>query len=1776
MRQSKYAIMVSLILLFIITFFCNSILAETLWQGIPEKGIKLNAGFAPDKFNAMRFIFSDEKTRMEISLKHKTDFGKTRYEVKHGFQVDSIKGLEQLYDKLPQFPGEYEISLSGKGGSCTVLLENLTDLEPISYGEEPGELLIENAGNSFIEAHSERIFIKAAGFKDSMKKGISTPDGSMLFRLPAGYWSLERMSTPVEVVQLIPVHSGKRTVISWAVIPRINLESESGKTASRLEIREVKADADGNATLRFAMPAGLTRQAPKKEALKISEHNRPGEIIELSESETPLHLVMLLDSSGSMKKDMKKAIDSTVKFIEKLPENANVEVIDFDTKPRLIKASGRKELLQAIRSIKADGATALRDSIILGIKKLKGSARPALVVFTDGFDANHNDTAPGSKATEKEMIARVSEVKIPVFTIGFGENADEATLSRIADMSGGEYQSASSASLDAVFESLKETVAREYLLKWKRPSRTGVGMKPVISISIDTSGSMSDRIENGKPGERFEMASFALHEMVKKLPEDCLVQLIDYDDKVKVTQTSTASRARMHKGIAGFDRGGGTDIITALKVNIEGLLSAPSSRRYLFFLTDAAIKQSGKDKIKFERLLDRLRDEKIYSMWLGMVDDPEFQKVAERSGGVAVISKNFNDLQKTISDLLSRIGEPSAEHQSAIELVWKMPVENALPQPVSGTGIFELQQMPVSKEAFIDAKDSLSMRISDINASSENNPGAESANSNNSPADRNSGEKAQDDKLSDNAESGMAQNARLTIPVDINAQNSAASFHVSSVAMFDSIDGIKAPKEMVFAAITMKVKNILPEQEVTVYPDGSSHPSKWIGRSDSGAKVLKATPPYLIKDIRKHLFLRWNDQIVPVSPATWLVENSLLPFCSYSLKLMPAAAKEGRLVFLVSDRQGLTSGALDFYDTAYGHANINLAGVPIDNSIKVSSLPEKISGKLGDAFDISVDAVTDVSAPLAGANAGPHLVYRLIDMTIDSKVQALLDIKPAERMHLAINTDKGPVRRPLSKATALLPNGFFSPAKLSPGSANFMRQAYLIPAQLASTSKGILYIDMKNKDLAMDLGSEARIKGPDKWDTSGNGMKIRINNLERTSKKTGFTGDWLLVDATVADELDGSATRLQKLFFLGREDLKSQGFQTKARIIKTSDNKAFKKGMGKFSDNKESEGNAPRIYPDRINSKLIFGANESAVVPDGQELRFITAIKVPSKGSYLLAADNPALTIKLPADSGESIPEWLLAQDDEAIPALPDSFEKAISSRLKQIAPEKKENSETDKFVTADETGATIRTAENLSPPLLAPDSLFPESVKQKVILNIEVEPLADNAAAQTNKAASALSGKSGSRKTFTLLAEKLPPDIARTPFEIVYTSMAGDSGGTEIKALLSGAGIEVSGQKGINLKEWKPVKEIIKISGSKFSFPVFERDISDCDITSRIHSIAMGISDIDEQSEASLAENWAKSRIEAAPDHISIWRWYAHARFARFIADQSRFEREKAGLLGLTLNRDKKPRLMIITGGKGEDTNSFEARLDLLSVMPEISGTEEACRAFRLANGIFLSDLEAHIMKGKGVFQFWGRNNVFFIAPSGKQKSAWLKFASAKGVSESVINAIKKSKAVIMFPEKPAIVNDKPFWSWIEIDPKTYEMIGILETGERGTIAGEAIIQALIPDGAGLMLGFMKGIETAVWGQCAFIVGGYDYEEALDKTEELIGNLGEHLGKIGDSFSVPVGDAELDLISGKMTLEGFSSDGTYSPWEGYKSFGSGFEMGAQYYLEKARAAGKK
>ena len=111
----------------------------------------------------------------------------------------------------------------------------------------------------------------------------------------------------------------------------------------------------------------------------------------LGEGEGPAaHLGLMLDTSGSMEKDLKLARSAAIKFLNLLPEAEDITLVDFDTEVRVTRYPQRDfaRLVERIRQRKPDGWTALYDA--LGVYLDGASAqqgRTILVMYTDGADS---------------------------------------------------------------------------------------------------------------------------------------------------------------------------------------------------------------------------------------------------------------------------------------------------------------------------------------------------------------------------------------------------------------------------------------------------------------------------------------------------------------------------------------------------------------------------------------------------------------------------------------------------------------------------------------------------------------------------------------------------------------------------------------------------------------------------------------------------------------------------------------------------------------------------------------------------------------------------------------------------------------------------------------------------------------------------------------------------------------------------------------------------------------------------------------------------------------------------------------------------------------------------------------------------------------------------------------------------------------------------------------------------------------------------------------------
>lgn len=185
------------------------------------------------------------------------------------------------------------------------------------------------------------------------------------------------------------------------------------------------------------------------------------------EDAPPLHLGLLLDTSGSMSGDIKDARSAAVKFVNALGHAADVTLVDFDTEVRVARfgQNDYPRLVERIRGRKPDGWTALYDAIGVYLNGAQSQdGQKVLVLYTDGGDTT-------SSLTFHDMLDLCKASDVTVYAVGYmehqgsGRMQQRTELERVAAITGGQaYFPGVAKDLDGVFEKIQQELAARYSL----------------------------------------------------------------------------------------------------------------------------------------------------------------------------------------------------------------------------------------------------------------------------------------------------------------------------------------------------------------------------------------------------------------------------------------------------------------------------------------------------------------------------------------------------------------------------------------------------------------------------------------------------------------------------------------------------------------------------------------------------------------------------------------------------------------------------------------------------------------------------------------------------------------------------------------------------------------------------------------------------------------------------------------------------------------------------------------------------------------------------------------------------------------------------------------------------------------------------------------------------------------------------------------------------------------------------------------------------------------
>jgi Ca-activated chloride channel family protein len=245
----------------------------------------------------------------------------------------------------------------------------------------------------------------------------------------------------------------------------------SDEGAFRLQVNVKLVNVFTNVTdATGAIVGGLT-----KEDFAVTEDGRPQRISVFErQSELPLSLVLAIDTSGSVRKDLPLEQDAARKFVHALLRGQDqISLLEFSTEVRQVVSftNQANRIDRGLASLRGGPATALYDAIYLASDNLAKHSvagkpgRKVLVLVTDGGDTAN--TVTYAEALEKALRGEVmvySIIDVPIEASAGRDTGGEHALITLAEQTGGKYFYADSGGLDKAFAQVSEDLRTQYLL----------------------------------------------------------------------------------------------------------------------------------------------------------------------------------------------------------------------------------------------------------------------------------------------------------------------------------------------------------------------------------------------------------------------------------------------------------------------------------------------------------------------------------------------------------------------------------------------------------------------------------------------------------------------------------------------------------------------------------------------------------------------------------------------------------------------------------------------------------------------------------------------------------------------------------------------------------------------------------------------------------------------------------------------------------------------------------------------------------------------------------------------------------------------------------------------------------------------------------------------------------------------------------------------------------------------------------------------------------------
>ncbi len=244
----------------------------------------------------------------------------------------------------------------------------------------------------------------------------------------------------------------------------------------------------------------------KQEDFGVFEAKNPQKILEfVAETDLPLRLAILIDTSNSIRDRFKFEQEAAVEFINNLlrPRHDRAIVVSFDTAPELIMdlTDDTQKLATSIRNLRPGGGTALYDAIYFACRdKLmqdqpRHKFRRAMVVLSDGDDNQ-------SRYTRDQALEMAQKADVVIYSISTNitrvESDGDKVLKYFAGETGGmAFFPFKVQDLAQSFENISNELRHQYSLLYRPEPLRADGLYHEIKVNVKNRKDLQVRARKG-------------------------------------------------------------------------------------------------------------------------------------------------------------------------------------------------------------------------------------------------------------------------------------------------------------------------------------------------------------------------------------------------------------------------------------------------------------------------------------------------------------------------------------------------------------------------------------------------------------------------------------------------------------------------------------------------------------------------------------------------------------------------------------------------------------------------------------------------------------------------------------------------------------------------------------------------------------------------------------------------------------------------------------------------------------------------------------------------------------------------------------------------------------------------------------------------------------------------------------------------------------------------------------------------------------------------------